>query len=71
MWKDDKISQGKVAKVYTHMGLKKVEVDEASAGDIIEVAGLPNIHIGDTICDFNNPEKYHCRYWWTNSIYDI
>lgn len=57
--KDDKISQGKVAKVYTHMGLKKVEVDEASAGDIIEVAGLPNIHIGDTICDFNNPEKYH------------
>ena len=55
--KDDKISQGKVAKVYTHMGLKKVEVDEASAGDIIELAGLPNIHIGDTICDFNNPEK--------------
>ena len=55
--KDDKISQGKVAKVYTHMGLKKVEVDEASAGDIIEVAGIPNIHIGDTICDFNNPEK--------------
>ena len=55
--KDDKISQGKVAKVYTHMGLKKVEVEEAKAGDIIEIAGLPNIHIGDTICDFNNPEK--------------
>ena len=55
--KDDKVSQGRIAKVYTHMGLKKVEVDEASAGDIIEVAGLPNIHIGDTICDFNNPEK--------------
>ncbi len=55
--KDDKISQGKVAKVYTHMGLKKVEVEEAKAGDIIEIAGLSNIHIGDTICDFNNPEK--------------
>ena len=55
--KDDKVSQGRIAKVYTHMGLKKVEVDEASAGDIIEVAGIPNIHIGDTICDFNNPEK--------------
>ena len=55
--KDDKISQGKVAKVYTHMGLKKVEVEEAKAGDIIEISGLANIHIGDTICDFNNPEK--------------
>ncbi len=55
--KDDKISQGKVAKVYTHMGLKKVEVEEANAGDIIEIAGIPNIHIGDTICDLNNPEK--------------
>ena len=55
--KDDKISQGKIAKLYTHMGLKKVEVEEAKAGDIIEIAGLSNIHIGDTICDFNNPEK--------------
>ncbi|MCI8273766.1 MAG: translational GTPase TypA [Clostridia bacterium] len=55
--KEDKISQGKVAKVYTHMGLKKVEVEEAKAGDIVEIAGIPEIHIGDTICDFNNPEK--------------
>ena len=55
--KDDKISQGKIAKVYTHMGLKKVEVEEAKAGDIIEISGLSNIHIGDTICDFNTPEK--------------
>ncbi len=55
--KDDKISQGKIAKVYTHMGLKKVEVEEAKAGDIIEISGIPNIHIGDTICDLNNPEK--------------
>ena len=55
--KDDKISQGRVAKVYTHMGLKKVEVEEAKAGDIIEISGIPQIHIGDTICDFNNPEK--------------
>ena len=55
--KDDKITQGRIAKVYTHMGLKKVEIEEAKAGDIIEISGLPNIHIGDTICDFNNPEK--------------
>ena len=55
--KDDKISQGRISKVYTHMGLKKVEVDEAKAGDIIEVAGIPQIHIGDTICDFEHPDK--------------
>ncbi len=55
--KDDKISQGRIAKVYTHMGLKKVEVEEAKAGDIIELSGIADISIGDTICDFNNPEK--------------
>ena len=55
--KEDKITQGRIAKVYTHVGLNKVEVEEGKAGDIIEIAGLPEINIGDTICDFNNPEK--------------
>ncbi len=55
--KEDKISQGRIAKVYTHVGLNKVEVEEGNAGDIIELAGLPDINIGDTICDFNHPEK--------------
>ena len=55
--KEDKISQGRIAKVYTHVGLNKVEVEEGKAGDIIELAGIPDINIGDTICDFNNPEK--------------
>ena len=55
--KDDKITNGRIAKVYTHIGLNKVETEEASAGDIIEVAGISNIEIGETICDLNNPEK--------------
>ena len=55
--KEDKITQGRIAKVYTHVGLNKVEVEEGKAGDIIELAGLPDINIGDTICDFNHPEK--------------
>ncbi len=55
--KEDKITQGKIAKVYTHVGLNKVEVEEGKAGDIIELAGLLDINIGDTICDLNNPEK--------------
>lgn len=55
--KEDKVTQGRIAKVYTHVGLNKVEVEEGKAGDIIELAGIPDINIGDTICDFNNPEK--------------
>lgn len=55
--KEDKITQGRISKVYTHMGLNKVEVEEGKAGDIIELAGIPEINIGDTICDLNNPEK--------------
>ena len=55
--REDKITQGKIAKVYTHQGLDKVEVEEGTAGDIIELAGIPDINIGDTICDLNHPEK--------------
>lgn len=54
---EDKLSQGKIAKVYTHTGLKKEEVEVGKAGDIIELAGLPDIHIGDTICEFGKPDK--------------
>ncbi len=53
----DKIEQGRVAKLYTHVGLKRAEVEEVKAGDIIALSGINNINIGDTICDFNNPEK--------------
>ncbi|MBR3249156.1 MAG: translational GTPase TypA [Clostridia bacterium] len=55
--KDDVVAQGRIAKVYTHVGLEKQEVEEAKAGDIIELSGISDINIGDTICDFNNPEK--------------
>ena len=55
--KEDKITQGRIAKLYTHVGLKRQEVEEVGAGDIVALAGLPDINIGDTICDLNNPEK--------------
>jgi len=55
--KKDKTEQGKIAKLFTYAGLKKVEVEEAKAGDIVEISGIAGINIGDTICDLNNPEK--------------
>ena len=55
--KADKTGQGKVAKLFTYMGLKRVEVEEAKAGDIVALSGISDINIGDTICDLNNPEK--------------
>jgi len=55
--KDDKVTTSRIAKVYTHVGLEKVEVEEAKAGDIIELSGIADINIGETICDFNTPEK--------------
>ncbi len=55
--KDDKIENARVTKIYTYQGLKRAEVEEAIAGDIIEISGIADINIGDTICDYNNPEK--------------
>ena len=55
--KQDKNTQGKIAKLFTFMGLKRTEVDEVEAGDIVAISGIPDISIGDTICDLSNPEK--------------
>ena len=55
--KDGKLENARVGKIYTHMGLKKVEVDHIGAGDIIEISGIPDINIGETICDAEHPDK--------------
>ncbi len=47
---DGNISTGKITKLFTFNGLKREESKEALAGDIVMIAGIPNIYIGDTIC---------------------
>ena len=45
----------RVTKLYTFDGLNKVEVNEASIGEIVAVSGITDIHIGDTLCTGDNP----------------
>ena len=55
--KDDKVTNGRVVKLYTHVGLKREEVETVQAGDIIAISGIADINIGETICDYEHPEK--------------
>ena len=48
--------QGKITKLFTFEGLKRKQVIEAYAGDIVMIAGLPDIFIGETICINENQE---------------
>ncbi len=46
----------KVSNLYVYNGLKREEVDKAQLGDIVAVAGIPDINIGETIADTSCPE---------------
>ena len=47
---------GLVNKLFTFEGINRKEVDSASAGDIVMIAGLPDIYIGETICENETQE---------------
>lgn len=49
----DKIVKQSISKLFVYQGLKRVPVEEAQCGDIVLVAGLGDISIGDTLCDVN------------------
>ena len=49
------VSRGSITKILAYRGLKREEILEAEAGDIICVAGLAEVHVGDTIADHENP----------------
>jgi GTP-binding protein len=55
--RDGAVRQGRVLQVLGFMGLDKVEVPEAEAGDIIAVTGITELGISETICDPKNPEQ--------------
>jgi GTP-binding protein len=54
---DELIERSRITKLFTFDGLNKVEIEEASAGDIVVLAGLEGIEIGKTITDVETPER--------------
>ncbi len=53
---DGSIKQFRIQKIFGYYGLKHLEVSEASAGDIVAIAGLPDISVGETICTVGQEE---------------
>ena len=53
---DGTVKQFRVAKIYGFIGLKRIEVNEAEAGDIVAIAGLPDISVGETVCNVGSED---------------
>ena len=53
---DGSIKQFRIQKMFGYLGLHRIEINEASAGDIIAIAGLTDINVGETIGEVDNTE---------------
>ncbi len=51
---DGSVKQFRVQKLFGFYGLKRIEIEEAEAGDIIAIAGLADISVGETVCNAND-----------------
>jgi len=54
--REGKKRQGKVLQVLGFMGLERIEVEEAQAGDIVAISGIQELTISDTVCALDAPE---------------
>jgi GTP-binding protein len=53
--RDGSVEQAKVTVLYGYEGLKRIEIEEAGAGDLVAIAGIETIDIGETVGDLENP----------------
>ena len=53
---DGTIKQFRIQKLFGFLGLKRIEIKEAHAGDIVAIAGMPDISVGETVCDIGKEE---------------
>ena len=49
IWNDGTKRSGKIAKLFTTLGLQRIETEAATCGDIITISGIPNIFVGETV----------------------
>jgi GTP-binding protein len=54
--RDGSVEQAKVTVLYGYEGLKRVEIAEASAGEIVAIAGIETIDIGETVAELEHPQ---------------
>ncbi|WP_096435030.1 translational GTPase TypA [Alteribacter populi] len=54
--RDGSIKKFRISKLFGFMGLKRLEIEEAKAGDLIAIAGIEDIMVGDTICPVDNQD---------------
>ena len=53
---DGSIKQFRIQKLFGFLGLKRIEIKEAHAGEIVAIAGMPDIYVGETVCDIGKEE---------------
>ncbi|WP_226001311.1 translational GTPase TypA [Paenibacillus sp. BJ-4] len=56
MQRDGSSKSARIEKLFGFQGLKRIETDQAGAGDIVAIAGIKDINIGETIADPSHPE---------------
>ena len=54
--RDGTTKQFRIQKMYGFLGLKRIEINEANAGEIVAIAGLPDIEVGETVCTIGQEE---------------
>ena len=53
---DGTVKQFRIQKLFGFLGLKRIEIEEAHAGEIVAIAGLPDISVGETVCTVGKEE---------------
>ena len=53
---DGSIKKFRIQKLFGFLGLKRIEIKEGHAGDIVAIAGMPDISVGETVCDIGYEE---------------